>query len=132
MSTPIEELGFVEAIYDDPYSDGPRQVYADWLEERGDPRTEYLRLQLSGSSDEERANALRRQFDPKWVNLVSRPPVRVGDQVRIREGLYAGMMAQVVRVNVSRACAGLALLMFCWPAEPIEVEFGALQRVGSS
>jgi len=35
---------FLLAIRDDP-SDVPRLVYADWLEEQGDPRAEFIRVQ---------------------------------------------------------------------------------------
>src|SRR5215813_14910898 len=37
--------GFLEAIRAAPDDDGPRLVYADWLEERGDPRGEFIRIQ---------------------------------------------------------------------------------------
>jgi uncharacterized protein (TIGR02996 family) len=40
------EDAFFEAIRDDPPDDTPRLVYADWLEENGDPeRAEFIRLQ---------------------------------------------------------------------------------------
>jgi uncharacterized protein (TIGR02996 family) len=39
------EEGFLRAIAENPAEDGPRLVYADWLEERGDPRAEILRLE---------------------------------------------------------------------------------------
>lgn len=32
------EADFLQAVLDDFDSDGPRLMYADWLEERGDPR----------------------------------------------------------------------------------------------
>jgi uncharacterized protein (TIGR02996 family) len=38
---------FVEAIADDPDDDAPRLVYADWLEERGDPHGELIRVQCA-------------------------------------------------------------------------------------
>jgi uncharacterized protein (TIGR02996 family) len=37
---------FLETILDNPADDGPRLVYADWLEEQGDPRAEFIRDQL--------------------------------------------------------------------------------------
>jgi uncharacterized protein (TIGR02996 family) len=38
--------GFWESIRDDPVSDTPRLIYADWLEEQGDlPRAEFIRVQ---------------------------------------------------------------------------------------
>jgi uncharacterized protein (TIGR02996 family) len=36
---------FLQAILDEPDDDTPRLIYADWLEERGDPRGEFIRLQ---------------------------------------------------------------------------------------
>jgi uncharacterized protein (TIGR02996 family) len=42
----MEEAGFLRAIAADPADDTNRLVYADWLDERGDPRGEYIRLRL--------------------------------------------------------------------------------------
>src|SRR5438093_1094848 len=38
--------GFLRAIAEDPEDDAPRLVFADWLEEQGDPRGEFMRLQV--------------------------------------------------------------------------------------
>jgi uncharacterized protein (TIGR02996 family) len=38
---------FLEAILEAPDDDTPRLIYADWLEERGDPRGEFIRLQCA-------------------------------------------------------------------------------------
>jgi uncharacterized protein (TIGR02996 family) len=38
-----EEAGFLEAIREHPDDDGPRLVYADWLDERGEARGEFIR-----------------------------------------------------------------------------------------
>jgi uncharacterized protein (TIGR02996 family) len=38
------EKEFLDAITRNPEDEEARAVYADWLEERGDPRGEYLRL----------------------------------------------------------------------------------------
>jgi uncharacterized protein (TIGR02996 family) len=40
----VIEYAFVRAILAAPHDAAPRLMYADWLEERGDPRGEYLRL----------------------------------------------------------------------------------------
>jgi uncharacterized protein (TIGR02996 family) len=37
--------GFLEAIWREPEEDSPRLIYADWLEEQGDVRGEFIRLQ---------------------------------------------------------------------------------------
>ena len=39
-----EELAFFAAIADEPLNDAPRLVYADWLDERGDPLGEFIRV----------------------------------------------------------------------------------------
>jgi uncharacterized protein (TIGR02996 family) len=36
----------LQAIIEDPENDTPRLIYADWLEERGDPRAAYLRAEV--------------------------------------------------------------------------------------
>ena len=36
---------FLQAIRDAPDDDAPRLIYADWLDERGDPRGEFIRVQ---------------------------------------------------------------------------------------
>jgi uncharacterized protein (TIGR02996 family) len=42
-----EEQAFLQAILDNPDDDAPRLMYADWLEERDDPRGEYIRLTVA-------------------------------------------------------------------------------------
>jgi uncharacterized protein (TIGR02996 family) len=51
----IQGNGFLDTIRAAPEDDGPRLVYADWLEERGDPRGEFIRVQcvLEHMSDDE-------------------------------------------------------------------------------
>ena len=53
-----EEDGFIQAILGDPDDDTPRLVFADWLEKRGEPRAEFIRVQCALSkltADRERA-----------------------------------------------------------------------------
>jgi uncharacterized protein (TIGR02996 family) len=40
-----DDSQFLAAIAADPRDAALRQVYADWLEERGDPRGEFIRLE---------------------------------------------------------------------------------------
>jgi uncharacterized protein (TIGR02996 family) len=53
-----QDDAFLQAICEEPDSDDPRLVYADWLEERGDPRGELIRLQCR--------LARMTQADPDW------------------------------------------------------------------
>lgn len=41
----MDAAPFLAAIRAGPEDDGPRLVYADWLEDRGDPRGEFVRVQ---------------------------------------------------------------------------------------
>jgi len=40
----MDEDAFLRDIRDDPDDPGPRLVFADWLEERGDPRADFIRF----------------------------------------------------------------------------------------
>src|SRR5262245_35872343 len=40
-----DESGFLRALLDDPDDRAARLIFADWLDERGDPRGAFLRLQ---------------------------------------------------------------------------------------
>src|SRR5437763_251733 len=55
---------FLQAILDDTGSDAPRLVFADWLDERGDPHGELIRVQC--------AIARRRHDDPNRPPLMMR------------------------------------------------------------
>jgi carbon storage regulator len=39
-----EENAFVQAVVEEPADEGLRLIFADWLEERGDPLGEFLRV----------------------------------------------------------------------------------------
>jgi uncharacterized protein (TIGR02996 family) len=55
---------FTQAIIESPEDDVPRLVYADWLEEHGDPRGEFLRAQC--------LLARLNEADPRWPGLKRR------------------------------------------------------------
>src|ERR1700722_17360862 len=78
-----EEDGFVRAVQVAPGDDSLRLVYADWLEERGDPRAEYLRVlcALRGPLPPQgrkpalraRLKELRTGLDPSWIAAMGHP-----------------------------------------------------------
>ena len=74
-----EDEAFIRAIVDSPGDDLPRLVYADWLDDRADPRGPYLRAEREAveSGDVARLRELAAGLDPLWVARVSRPPVGV-------------------------------------------------------
>src|SRR5262245_9446403 len=59
------EDGFLRAIVADPGDDTPRLVYADWLDEHGQPdRAEFIRTQVElarGIAEAARRESLRRR-----------------------------------------------------------------------
>jgi uncharacterized protein (TIGR02996 family) len=58
------EDAFLEDIREHPEDDAPRLIYADWLEERGDPRGEFIRVQCD--------LAQRSENDPRRPALEAR------------------------------------------------------------
>lgn len=77
-----QEVPFFRALQDNSDNDGLRLAYADWLEERGDPRAEYLRLECllaNRLDDRTRRPALEARLaelggviDRIWAALVQR------------------------------------------------------------
>ncbi|MCA9062363.1 MAG: TIGR02996 domain-containing protein [Planctomycetaceae bacterium] len=76
----LGEGEFLTEILHSPGDLAPRLVFADWLEEQGDPRGEFIRIQceLSEPSDDlsrrdeldHRQEQLRRQFEHEWTRDV--------------------------------------------------------------
>jgi uncharacterized protein (TIGR02996 family) len=76
---------FIRAILAHPEDAALRLVYADWLEEHGDPRAEFLRLEdvLAEAVDKDaeywrvwaRAKELRSTLDAQWLALFERLPM---------------------------------------------------------
>lgn len=59
-----EEQAFVQAIAGNPADHVPRLIFADWLEERGDPRAEFVRVQCALADVD--------STDPRWPELSRR------------------------------------------------------------
>lgn len=79
-----DERALLDAILADPDDDGPRLVYADWLEERGDERATYLRLEIEFRSAadaierdrvERALRRLRWYAGAEWLAIVARLPI---------------------------------------------------------
>jgi uncharacterized protein (TIGR02996 family) len=68
---------FLQEIVAAPDDDAPRLVYADWLEEQGDPRGEFIRLQCELAKEPVQLSRL----DPLEKDLVHDGPA----ELRIRE-----------------------------------------------
>ncbi len=80
-----EDLVFLRAILDVPEDRNTWLVYADWLDDRSDPRAEFLRLMVARSlmTDDDPAHAeiesrlahLRTELDPNWMMMFDSAPV---------------------------------------------------------
>lgn len=62
------EAEFIEAVCADPASDGPRLVYADWLDDRGDPRGQFIRLHCA-LANAESDSALAIEIEARLAEL---------------------------------------------------------------
>jgi uncharacterized protein (TIGR02996 family) len=73
----MDHTAFLEAVIADPEDDTPRLVYADWLEERGDPRGRFIRVQCAlertapddrrRSVLEDEADDLLAEYEAEWT-----------------------------------------------------------------
>jgi uncharacterized protein (TIGR02996 family) len=74
------EQALLNAVLTAPEDDELRQVYADWLEEKGDPRGEFLRLEASlpllsrrkRYAARDRLRELKTVIEEGWLALVAR------------------------------------------------------------
>ncbi|VTR92377.1 unnamed protein product [Gemmata massiliana] len=107
-----EDDAFIRAIVDNPGDDTPRLVYADWLDDRDDPRGPYLRAERDAveTGDIARLRELAVGLDSVWVARVSRPPVGVCcDRVRFNSRgrtLSADDIGHLERQLGGQFCAG--------------------------
>jgi uncharacterized protein (TIGR02996 family) len=78
-----EDEAFLQDIVDHPEDDGPRLVYADWLEDHGDrDRAEFIRVQIELAKLEEwdegwdelkeREQRALRGYRPEWLGAAER------------------------------------------------------------
>lgn len=83
-----EDETFIRAIVDTRGDETARLVYADWLDDRDDPRGAFLRAEAEWARTGKKEKALRAlaaDLDPVWVARVSRPPVGIcADKIAMR------------------------------------------------
>jgi uncharacterized protein (TIGR02996 family) len=91
-----DDDGFLDAIRASPGDDLHRLIYADWLDERGDPRGNFIRLHLALASagpdhidrvaGEHELSHLRKDCDPTWLAVIEPehvPPTGDPDERRV-------------------------------------------------
>jgi uncharacterized protein (TIGR02996 family) len=79
MKAQKDEDSFVSAIRASPKDEELRLVFADWLEDRGDPRADYLRAEVEHFRNQREVQgsvvwSLMERLDPVWTAMVSRAP----------------------------------------------------------
>src|SRR5262245_7353205 len=100
----------LRAILEEPHDDGPRLVYADWLEENGDQaRAEFIRVQCElarlGEDDprrpalQKRERQLLRAHRAAWV---AEKPALAGQHVEFLRGFLAPLLVESVASFVRR------------------------------
>jgi len=112
-----EDEAFIREIVGRPGDDLPRLVYADWLDERDDPRGTFLRAEVEWAMAKQmngvfafELNGLAEGLNQVWVARVSRPPLGVcADDVTIT---HRG--PRVTPADLATAEAELGL---CFPQE---------------
>lgn len=82
------EAALLADVYAHPDEDGPRLVYADFLEEKGDPRAELIQLQCAAPSPahDKRVRALLDKHGKQWLGPLA--PV-IGAKFEFRRGFLA-------------------------------------------
>jgi uncharacterized protein (TIGR02996 family) len=109
---------FLEAILAAPEDDTSRLIYADWLEERGDPRAEFIRLQCARAQLKRddpfgyheatlREKALLEAHRRKWTGL---PPCLAEDLV-----FHRGMIEEYSTWSLVDYFITHAPALFCHP-----------------
>jgi uncharacterized protein (TIGR02996 family) len=94
------ETAFIDAIRKNPDDDDARAVYADWLEEHGDARGEYLRLEAQLNRIPLRLIELARAINPLWLEAVAR---------RYDVELISAGSNKIMAIKSIRAATGLGL-----------------------
>ena len=88
MATSSEHLEFIQAIQAEPDDDTPRWVYADWLEDQGDPLGEFIRVQCTLGDNARRRSLLLADVaerHPSLPPLVSRKYDKPTQELKARE-----------------------------------------------
>ncbi|MGF1583365.1 MAG: TIGR02996 domain-containing protein [Gemmataceae bacterium] len=92
-----EEQRFLDGILENPTNTALRLIYADWLEEQGDPRAEFLRVQVQRNecTDKSERRALKHRLQKLRKNIVD-DWLAVVDSVAV-EGCFHKQVQRRVR-----------------------------------
>jgi uncharacterized protein (TIGR02996 family) len=97
-----EEMCFLRAVFQQPDDDTVRLVYADWLEERNDPRARYLRLEVKHHRLEKDARDRNTALTKYWSDLGPKIDTRWVMRMMRTRGLSPGVQLDLTVVNGGR------------------------------
>jgi uncharacterized protein (TIGR02996 family) len=98
-----EEAGFIAALLAEPDDRTTLLVYADWLDDRNDPRAEYLRVIATDKPSKRRLAKLQAAFDTHWTGAIETRHFQVGDRVRVIHGSPRGLEGELIEITPDRA-----------------------------
>ena len=125
-----QEDAFLQTILEHPDDDIPRLVFADWLEEQGNPRGAFIRLQCERAKLTQHDSAwkdllaqeaaLLREFDAEW----SKPVLRYVDEVHYRRGFV-----EHIRVSAMKLLKTADRLFRAAPVSSIRLELNVSKNL---
>ncbi|MFL5328312.1 MAG: TIGR02996 domain-containing protein [Gemmataceae bacterium] len=103
-----DHAAFHAAILAAPDDDLPRLMYADWLDEQGDPRGQFIRMQIAAHTGDfeaaESAQALEKEHGRAWAGRLASWVYKIGfsrgfpDSIVIRGDDFLGHVAAIFRL----------------------------------
>lgn len=148
MSNPVftdEDRAFLRSILDVPEDRNTWLIYADWLDDRGDPRAEFLRLMVARSllapddparpEAETRLLQLRAELDPQWMMMFDPAPVGNCSESRWQPGRCMERWDEMIATDVPdiRICRRCRLaVVYCHTVEESREFASCGQRVALS
>jgi uncharacterized protein (TIGR02996 family) len=87
----VDETELLAAVWAAPDDDGPRLVYADYLQERGDPRGEFITLgckKKPNAADNKRMRTLQKAHGDAWLGPLQ-PAVLLRKTVSFERGFLS-------------------------------------------
>src|SRR5262245_36056075 len=122
-----EEAGFIAAMHAEPTDRTVLLVYADWLDERNDPRGQYLRLLVADEPDRDQLQQLCLTLDPWWLNRIANRHCRLGSTVRILCHPFVNLQGELVAITPNWWLGTVRTVILGGPAD-IEVPLVTLAR----
>lgn len=118
-----EELGFLAAVMADPVAETPRLVYADWLDDRDDPRGAFLRAFVEAARDPAAPLPPGGEYPMPWRQLAGVWPRHTLRAAFADETPPAGVPVEQIEYELMRR-ARPALHLLAVPADDADLPPG--------